>query len=301
MKFNKLLIFLPFLCLCTVYGQDKKTVSPILAPGAQLEKVADGFSFTEGPSVDTKGNVYFTDQPNDQILIWSTDDKLSVFLKPSFRSNGTAFDKEGNLWACADEKNQLIKISPDKNISVVIDNYDGKLLNGPNDIWFDKKGGIYMSDPFWKRDYWTRGGMEQDIMAVYYISPDHKTMTRVISDFKSPNGIVGSADGKTLYVADINGRKTWKYSVNSDGSLSNKTLFCDMGSDGVTMDSKENIYITGNNTVTIFDKSGKKIETIKIPERSANVCFGGKDLKYLYITAGKSLYRIKLKVKGTRN
>jgi gluconolactonase len=140
--------------------------------------------------------------------------------------------------------------------------------------------------------------MPQDCQAVYYLSPDQKTIVRVIDDLIQPNGIVGSPDGKTLYVADIAGKKTWSYTINSNGSLFNKTLFCEMGSDGMTIDVKGNIYLTGNG-VTIFDKTGKQIENIAVPENwTANICFGGKDRKSLYITASKGLYRIRTHMKG---
>ena len=141
--------------------------------------------------------------------------------------------------------------------------------------------------------------MPQDKQGVYYLTPDHKTIVRVADDLRTPNGIVGTPDGKTLYVADIGGRKTWSYSINKDGSLSDKKLFCEMGSDGMTIDVKGNIFLTGNG-VTVFDKTGKKIGNIPVPEKwCANVCFGGPDMKSLYITASKGLYRIRVKFKGT--
>ncbi|MBN2632416.1 MAG: SMP-30/gluconolactonase/LRE family protein, partial [Bacteroidales bacterium] len=122
----------------------------------------------------------------------------------------------------------------------------------------------------------------------------------VADDLIQPNGIVGTPDGKTLYVADIRGNKTWSYSVNPDATLSGKTLFCEMGSDGMTIDSKGNLYLTGKG-VTVFDKTGKRLGNIPVPENwTANVCFGGKNLKTLFITASKGFYAIKLKVKGTR-
>src|SRR5512140_3852770 len=115
----------------------------IIKKGDKPQKLADGFQFTEGPSPDAEGNVYFTDQPNDRIMKWSTEGDLTTFMQPSGRSNGLAFDKDGNLWSCADEKNELWKISPDKKVEVIPSLYNGKLLNGPNDLWIDKKGGVY--------------------------------------------------------------------------------------------------------------------------------------------------------------
>jgi gluconolactonase len=300
MKLYKLFIALPVICIAFAFIQKESTDSPV-QPGAKLEKVADGFLFTEGPSPDTKGNIYFTDQPNNRIMKWSAEGGLSTFLQPCGHANGTAFDKEGNLWVCADEKGELWKIAPDKTVTVVVGKYQDKIFNGPNDVWIDNKGGMYISDPFWKRDYWAQDhtGMTQDIQAVYYLAPDHKTLTRVISDFMVPNGVVGTPDGKTLFVADMGARKTWSYTINKDGSLSNKKLFCEMGSDGIALDTKGNIYITGRG-ITIFNKSGVKIGFIEVPEGTANVCFGDTDMKSLYITARKGLYKIRLSVKGTR-
>lgn len=278
----------------------------IAAPGATLTKLSGGFIFTEGPACDAKGNVYFTDQPNDRIMLWSVDGKLSTFMQPAGRSNGLCFDRQGNLWACADGKNELWKITAGMKQgakvkpkeTVVVKDYQGKLLNGPNDIWIRPDGGIYLTDPFYKRDYWKRGGQEQDVHAVYYLAPDHKTLTRVVGDMQQPNGIIGTPDGKTLYVADIDAQKTYSYTVHTDGTLGDKKLFCELGSDGMTIDSEGNVYLTGKG-VTVFDKTGTKIKHIDIAEDwTANICFGGKDRHTLFITASKSLYALQMRVKG---
>jgi gluconolactonase len=269
-------------------------------PGATLEKLADGFQFTEGPSSDAKGNVYFTDQPNDRIMIWNIKTGLSTFMQPSGRSNGLAFDKDGNLWACADEKNEIWWITPEKKSEVMAGLFGEKPFNGPNDLWINPAGGIFFTDPFYKRTWWNHTEMPQQKQCVYFLTADLKKVILVADDLQQPNGIVGTPDGKTLYVADIRASKTWVYSINPDGTLSNKSLFCEMGSDGMTIDSKGNIFLTGKG-VTVFDKTGKKLGNIPVPENwTANVCFGDKDLKSLFITASKSLYRIRVKVKGTK-
>lgn len=299
MKLKYLLLAAPAALISFSFFQ-AVDLDQLIAPGARVEKLADGFQFTEGPSADSKGNVYFTDQPNDRIMVWSTTGELSTFMQPSGRSNGLAFDKDDNLWSCADEKNELWKISTDKQVEAIPSLYQGKLLNGPNDLWIDKKGGIYFTDPFYRRNWWKHKEMPQEIQAVYYLSPDHKTITRLTDDLQQPNGIVGTPDGKKLFVADIKANKTWSYTINKDGSLSGKTLFCELGSDGMTIDSKGNIYLTGKG-VTVFDRNGKRLGNIEIPENwTANVCFGDKDLKSLYITASKGLYRLRMAAKGTR-
>ncbi len=270
----------------------------IVAPGATVEKLAGGFAFTEGPASDAQGNVYFTDQPNDRILKYSIDGKLTTFLSPAGRSNGLCVDARGNLWACADEKNQLWQISPDKTVTVVVKNYNGKLLNGPNDLWIAPGGGIYFTDPLYKRKYWKRGPQEQDERGVYYLAPDRKTLTRVAGKFKQPNGIIGTPDGKTLYVADIGAKKTYVFDIQPDATLTNKRLFCEMGSDGMTIDNEGNVYLTGKG-VHVFSAAGQKFKQIEVPERwTANVCFGGKNKACLFITARTGLYRLRMRTRG---
>jgi gluconolactonase len=268
-------------------------------PGAKIEKIADGFLFTEGPTADTKGSVYFTDQPNDRIMVWNAKRGLSVFLQPSGRSNGLALDGYGNLWSCADEKNEIWCISPDKKVEKFAGSFEGKLFNGPNDLWISPSGGIYFTDPFYRRTWWNHTDMPQEKQRVYYLNPNNRTIIVVADDLQQPNGIVGTPDGKNLYVADIRGNKTWSFTINPDGSLTNKTLFCELGSDGMTIDSKGNLYLTGKG-VTVFDKTGKKLGNIPVPENwTANVCFGDRNRKTLFITASKGFYRIRLRVSGT--
>ncbi len=276
----------------------KNDLSLIIKSGIKLEKLSGDFIFTEGPAADAQGNVFFTDQPNDRIMVWNTKGELSTFLQPSGRSNGMFFDRQGNLWSCADEKNELWRISPDKKVEVILDEFNGNLLNGPNDLWIAPDGDVFFTDPFYKRAWWNHTNMPQEKQCVYFLSSDHKILKRIAEDMVQPNGIVGTPDGKTLYVADIGGKKTWSFSINEDGSLGNKKLFCEMGSDGMTLDKKGNVYLTGKG-VTIFDKTGKQIGSIAVPENwTANVCFGDKDRKSLFITASKGLYRIRTRIQG---
>ncbi|HEY3389659.1 MAG TPA: SMP-30/gluconolactonase/LRE family protein [Prolixibacteraceae bacterium] len=278
----------------------KEKGKSLIAKGAKPEKLADGFKFTEGPAVDSKGNVFFTDQPNNQILKWSTDNKLSLFKENYGRANGLYFDKKGNLISCSDEKDEVWSIAPDGKVTVLVKDFEGKKLNGPNDLWIAPNGGIYLTDPFYKRPWWDHELSEQDGEHVYYLAPGASKLIRVVTDLEKPNGIIGTPDGKCLYVADIKANKTWRYSINSDGTLTGKKLFAELGSDGMTIDNKGDIYLTGKG-VTIFNPDGVLIENIPIPESwTANVCFGGKDRHLLFITASKSIYGIKMKVKGVR-
>lgn len=176
--------------------------------------------------------------------------------------------------------------------------FDGKPLNGPNDVWERPDGALYFTDPFYKRPWWDYSQRPQDGEHVYFLSADRRTLKRVTDDLVKPNGIIGTPEGKTLFVADIKAGKTWAYDIQPDGSLTNKTLRCELGSDGMTLDTEGNLYLTGKG-VTVFDKTGKRIEHIDVLEGwTANVCFGGKDRQTLFITASKGLYAIKLRVKG---
>jgi gluconolactonase len=274
----------------------------IVAPGAQVEKLGDGYKFTEGPVADKEGNVFFTDQPNNKIIRWDAETgKFSVFSDNAGRANGMYFDKKGNLVACSDEENQVWSFDKNGKATVLVKDYEGKLLNGPNDLWIDAKGGIYLTDPLYKRDYWKRDPkMQQNGEYVYYLDPKGKKLIRVDSNIKKPNGIIGTKDGKTLYVADIGDSKTYKYDIQKDGTLTNRTLFVSKGSDGMILDAEGNLYITGKG-VTVFDKTGEQIAHFPVHNGwTANICFGGKNNDMLFITAETAVYGLKMKVKGVK-
>ena len=277
-----------------------QSTNDLIVKGAVPEKLADGFNFTEGPACDRFGNVFFTDQPNNKIYKWSTENKLSQFGESFGRANGMYFDKNGNLISCSDEKDEVWSITPEGKVSVLVTDYEGKKLNGPNDLWIAPNGGIYLTDPFYKRPWWDHQTSQQDGEHVYYLAPGAQKLIRVVNDMKQPNGIIGTPDGKILYIADIKANKTWQYSINKNGSLCDKKLFAEMGSDGMTIDNKGNVYLTGKG-VTIFSKKGVKILNITIPENwTANVTFGGKDRHLLFITASKSVYGLKMRVNGVQ-
>lgn len=275
----------------------QKNKSKLFGKKAKVEMIKTGFAFTEGPAVAKDGSVFFTDQPNDKIHIWDEKKGFSLYLEGCGRSNGLYFNAKQQLVACADEKNQLVYFNNEKERVVIQENFDGKHLNAPNDLWIAPNGGIYFTDPYYHRSWWSNDHTEiQDTRGVYYVSTNGD-ITRVINDFKKPNGIIGTPDGKTLYVADIQDQKIWKYDVNSDGSLTNKTFFAPHGSDGMTIDNKGNIYLTYGK-IWVYNKNGVLIKEIETPEKPANVCFGGKKRNILFITARKSIYTLKMKVKG---
>lgn len=262
----------------------------------QVEKLAGDLVFTEGPAVDKDGNVYFTDVRQHIILVWTLEDRLDTFRINSGRANGLYFDKNQHLLVCEGDKGQISSTSPEGDNIVIANAYDGKRFNQPNDIWPNKKGGFYFTDPkYGKGD----DELPQDGMHVYYVSSNRK-VTRVIDDFEKPNGVLGTPDGKTLYVTDAQAKKTYQYDIQKDGSLANKKLFVELGCDGMTMDKEGNIYFTtsAKKAVDVFSPAGKLINSILVPEKPSNVCFGGKDRNQLYITARTSLYRLELDTQG---
>lgn len=275
----------------------QKNASPVIADGATLQLISNQFSFTEGPATDKEGNVFFTDQPNNKIWKYDTNGKLSVFLSDAGRSNGMFFDKNGNLISCADEHDQLWSISPEGKITVLVKGFHGHLFNGPNDVFVTPSGAIYFTDPYYQRSYWTRKAPDLDGQKVYFLKEKNDAVI-VIDDLKKPNGIIGTPDGKYLYVSDIEGNKTYKYTIAEDGMLKDQKLFTDHGSDGMTIDNDGNIYLTGNG-VTVYNRDGKKIEHIDVPAKwTGNITFWGKERNYLFITASENIYIIKTKVKG---
>ncbi len=283
------------LVACAVATLGSAQEQSVVAPGAEVRKLAGDFRFTEGPAADAVNNIFFTDIPNNRILKWSPDGTLSTFREGSGGANGLYFDRKGNLLVCEGSGQRLVSIAPDGTVNVLADKYEGKPFNSLNDLWIDPKGGVYFTDP----RYGNRDNLPQDGEHAYYLTPDRKTVIRVIDDMVRPNGLIGTPDGTRLYVTDNGGRKTFTYTINADGTLSDKALFCAEGSDGMTIDSEGNVYLT-TRVVAIYNREGKKIEEITIPEHPANVTFGGADGKTLFVTARTAFYGVAMRVAGAQ-
>ncbi|CAB4820982.1 MAG: hypothetical protein F2761_01055 [Actinobacteria bacterium] len=292
-------------------------MSSLIPQDAQLEKVFTGAVFSEGPASDRAGHVLFSDCSEN--LIYSFDEssrETSIWSNDSSHANGMNFDAEGRLVVCCDGKNYpsnpkggahaVQRYEKDGTITNLADSFNGKKLNGPNDLCFDARGRIYFTDP----RYGDKSDIEQDVMAVYRIELDG-TLTRVIDDLESPNGILISKDNKSLFIADYNqddggARTLVKYRSNLSGLWIKESILLDFGNDygmdGMVFDEEENIYVTGGSGVTagvhIVSSNGDLMGFIPTPETPGNCTFSGKDLDYLYICASTSLYRIRLNTKG---
>jgi len=273
-------------------------IEALIAQGATVKELASGFKFTEGPAVAPNGDIFFSDIPNETIHRYDIKEKtISLFRKNTGRGNGIYFDFDGSIILCEGGNQQLTKISMNNDVVVLTKSFNGRKYNSPNDCWIAPKGGIYFTDPKY-------GGknpqLSQDGMHLYYLKPDRKTVIRVDDDLIKPNGVLGTPDGRILYVADHGGDKTYVYDINADGTLSNKKIFCNQGSDGMARDAHGNIYLTTDG-VEIYSLNGKKLGKIIVPQRPANVVFGAINDKTLYITAGKGFYAIKMNVAGQSN
>jgi gluconolactonase len=269
----KQLIILSLLCAAGTF-----------ADGLQI--IGDQFLFTEGPAADAAGNIYFTDLRIDRIYVYTRAGETKVFRENSGGANGLYFDRDGNLLICEGNKKRITALASDGTLTALACGYDGNPLNKPNDLWIDPKGGIYFTDPIYGKVQKTQDGEH-----VYYIAPDRSRISRVIDDFIRPNGIIGTPDGKTLYVADHGDSKIWKYEINEDGSLREKTFFAAVRSDGMTLDSAGNLYAT-ETSVLILNPSGERIGEIKTPDRPTNVTIKNETL---YITARTHFCSIKIK------
>jgi len=288
-----------------------------LIPSMNLERVFAGAVFSEGPASDRNGNVLFSDCSENIIYRFEEETgKTTIWSDDSGHANGMNFDSQGRLVVCCDGKwynssgregaHAVRRYEPDGTITTLADSYNGKKLNGPNDLCFDSKGAIYFTDP----RYGDKSDIEQDVMAVYRIDLDG-TLTRIIDDLESPNGILISRDDQYLFIVDHNldpggARKLVRYRVDELGRWTKDKVLLDFhddyGMDGMVQDQEENIYVTGGSGdkagVHIVSRDGDYLDFIPTPEVPGNCTFSGKDLDILYICATKSLYRIKINARG---
>lgn len=286
---KKIIIIFAFLSILVFINAQS-----LVLEGEKLQIVSKGYKFLEGPTSDKQGNVYFSDIPNNKIFCCDTNNNVTEYMiVPG--CNGLKFDKKGNLWVCGSEKGRSIYyITPKKEVKIIVDKYLDKKFNSPNDLWIAPNGGIYFTDPNYGAK---RTDIELQIDGVYYISPKHNTVILIDSTFKKPNGIAGLLNGKVIWVADHKLGRTYQYNIAKNGELKDKTLFCEVGSDGMAIDKKGNIYLTSKG-IRVFSPEGKELEKIDVPGNPTNVCFGGIDGKTLFITTPTTLYSIKLNVKG---
>jgi sugar lactone lactonase YvrE len=273
---------------------DKPTLMDIIGEN-KVEKIADGFQFTEGPVWVPDGYLLFSDIPANTVYKYQEDSE--IYLKPSGHSNGLTLDKQGRLLLCEHDR-RLTRLEKDGSKTTLAEFYDGKRLNSPNDIVVKTDGAIYFTDPPYGLPNRTEG-KELDFCGVYRLEQDG-TLTLLDDGVPLPNGLAFSPDEKTLYVADSSSAQVYAYDVIDRGMLENKRVFAKLGvvggagaADGMKVDVDGNLFCTGPGGISVLGSNGVRYGVIECPEVPANVAWGGDDYKTLYITARTGVYRLK--------
>jgi gluconolactonase len=347
MKNNSLLFAAALAALCFLimptHAQNKAEVErldhgldAIVPENATLEKLTDGFKWTEGPVWTRAGYVLFAEIPSNRIMKWVPGGKTTVFMQgmgysgsaafggPEPGTNGMTLDATGRLTVAGHARRSVFRLeslAKGAALTTLAERYEGKRLNSPNDLVYRADGSLYFTDP----PYGLPTQSDQDpkkelsFNGVFRIPnalshpagapPDDSKLQLIIKDLTRPNGIAFSPDQKVLYIAvsDPNHKVWMRYDVNPDGTVKNGRVFFDAtsskadgGPDGIKVDKEGNLYGSGPGGLWIFSPQGRHLGTVKISERMANLNWGDADGKTLYITASSSLYRIRLKIAGVR-
>jgi gluconolactonase len=295
----------------TVEIRDPRFAS-VVGKTVAVEKLATGFQFTEGPLWHAKDRyLLFSDMPGDHLRKWSTADGVTTFRKPCAQSNGLAWDREGRLIVCEHATSRLTRTEADGAITVLASHHAGKELNSPNDVVVKSDGAIYFSDPTYGRNeyYGNPRPLQLDFRGVYRVAPDGgpggKSLSLVADDFGQPNGLCFSLDERQLYVNDTDRQHIRRFDVGADGTLANGRVWAETkgegpgAPDGMKIDSTGNIYCCGPGGIHVFAPDAACLGVVRMPEYTANFCFGDDDLCSLYVTAATSLYRLRVNTPGT--
>jgi len=287
----------------------KREFNDIVPKESKLEKIATGFVFTEGPIWDaSQGCLFFSDIPANKMRKYTEAKGAELFREPSGKSNGLTLDKQGRLLACEHANRRVSRTEKDGTVVTIADRYNGKKLNSPNDVVVKSDGSIYFSDPPYglTAEFGNVGEQELPFQGVYRLSADGKTLALLTDEFYRPNGLAFSPDESLLYIDDSERVFVRVFDVKPDGTIANGRIFAELvgtepgTTDGMKIDSEGNVYVTSPGGISVFDPSGNKLGRIDMPEVAANLAWGDKDWKTLYITGSTSLYRIRLAVEGIK-
>ena len=274
---------------------------PAIPDPPEFSKLAEGYSFLEGPAWDGERFLYFSDIPTGRILRYDAKRKsTSVFRDNLGRTNGLMFDENGQLVICEQENRRLTRLEGRKVVPLAT-HWNEKRFNSPNDLVITSDGGIYFTDPAYGR---MRELMQLSAEAVYYLSPEGD-LRQVENQLVRPNGLILSPDGATLYIADHGARNIWKYSIGKGGQLTQRKKFADMaptggGGDGMAVDRDGHIYCAGQGHIWQWAPDGTLLRKIPVPETPTNLTFGGLDGRELFVTTHSSLFSIRTNTRNGR-
>jgi gluconolactonase len=282
---------------------------------AELERLGTGFTFTEGPLWNPDGFLLFSDMPGDVRRRWDAENGVTEVANPSNKGNGMTFDLDGKLIVCEHVTSSVVRMDPDGTGSgreVIASHYGDRELNAPNDVVVKSDGAIYFSDPTYGRmpGFGLEREQDLDFQGVYRIPPGGGDTQLLADDFGQPNGLCFSTDESLLYVNDTEKAHIRVFDVQDDGSIANSRVLADgIGTasleigdlvDGMKLDERGNIWVTGPGGVLAFSPEGEHIGTIQVPEPVGNLNWGGPDWNWMFIPATSSVYRIECKVSGNR-
>jgi len=282
--------------------RDEAEFAKIVSPDSKLEKLATGMKFTEGPVWVTSkdgGFLVFSDIPANELKKWNEKGGLTTFRKPSGNANGNTVNRNNRIVSCEHSRRRVSVLEINGELKTLVDRFAGKKFNSPNDAVVKSDGTIWFTDP----DY-GRNPHEYEGCFVFSFDPKTRALTVLVKDFDHPNGIAFSPDEKKLYIADSGKpRHIRVFEVQKNGTVSGGDVFCQIDQgvpDGIRCDAQGRVWSSAGDSVHIFASDGKLIGKILVPETPANLCFGGKHGKTLFITAQTSLYSIPVKVKGAK-
>jgi gluconolactonase len=286
-------------------GFELKAESPqfwdLVDHDAKLSVVGTGFGFTEGPVWDQAGFLYVSDETLNKIYRLHLDGKKEEVIALG-DPDGNTFDRQHRLIDCASVLRAIIEVTPDGKYKILADRYEGKKLNSPNDVIVGPDGALYFTDP--TLDLVAGEKQEIPFQGVYRLDAKGKVQL-LTKDLTQPNGLAFSPDGKRFYVDDSEQRNIRVYDVGADGTITNGRIFGeepgakgDGVPDGIKVDKTGNLYVTGPKGIWVWDAKGKHLGTIVMPEQPANLNWGDKDYRTLYITATTSVYRLAMKTQG---
>jgi gluconolactonase len=287
----------------------------LIDESAEVERIGTGFTFTEGPLWHPSGYLLFSDMPGDVRRRWDEEQGVTEVANPSNKGNGMTWDNDGRLIVCEHVTSSVVRMDPDGTGSgreVLASHYDGKELNSPNDVVVSSDGAIYFTDPTYGRmpGFGIEREQDLDFQGVYRIAPEGGEPELLADDFAQPNGLCFTADEKLLYINDTERTHIRVFDVADDGTITNGRVFAegigtgdmDVGDlvDGMKLDERGNVWVTGPGGVCVFDPEGRQIGTVEVPEPVGNVNWGGPGWDWLFIPASTSLYRVQCKVSGNR-